>query len=111
MKKSMRVVITAALLVAAPVAGTFAAGTFTIPSVPIAGGGPMSSLSGPGTLGANGDGVFGSPGVGTGTMSFGGLSSTLGLTGAANGGIGGTSGGFTGTTGGIAGAQGGLAGG
>ena len=85
-----------------------AAGVFTIPSVPLVGG-AGSELAGPGTVGPNGNGVFGSPGVGPGSMSFGGLSSTLGATGAANGGVGGTSGGFTGTTGGVAGAPGGLA--
>jgi hypothetical protein len=87
-------------------AAAFAAGDYTIPSITVPGGGETSSLEGPGTIGPNGNGVFGSPGI-----DAMGLSPTLGATGAANGGVGGTSGGYTGTTGGVAGAPGGLAGG
>ncbi len=109
MRKAIRLAAAAAmLLTAAPVAG-IAAGIYTIPATPTFGGGASSSLEGPGTIGLNSDGVYGSPGMGI-NPTFGGLSPTLGATGAANGGVGGTSGGFTGTTGGIAGAPGGLAG-
>jgi hypothetical protein len=66
----------------------------------------MSLPEGPGTIGPNENGVFGSSGV---DAMVEGLSPTIGATGAANGGVGGTSGGYTGTTGGIAGAPGGLA--
>lgn len=108
MKKLTRMTAIAMLLAAAP-AAAFAAGSYTIPMTPMAGGAGLS-LSGPGTIGPNASDVYGSPGLGYAPMTFDGLSSTLGATGAANGGIGGTSGGFTGTTGGIAGAPGGLAG-
>jgi hypothetical protein len=105
MRTSLNLAVTAVLLTVAP-AAAFAAGGYTIPPVTVPGGGAMSSLEGPGTIGPNGNGVFGSPGI---DSLVGGLSPTLGATGAANGGVGGTSGGYTGTTGGIAGAPGGLA--
>ena len=107
MRTSLQVAAAAMLLMVAP-ATAFAAGAYTIPPVTVPGGGGVSSLEGPGTIGPNGNGVFGSPGI---DSMVEGLSPTLGATGAANGGVGGTSGGFTGTTGGMAGAAGGLAGG
>lgn len=107
MRTLLNLAAAAMLLMVVP-AMAFAAGAYTIPPVQIPGGGEMSSLEGPGTIGPNGNGIFGSPGIDAIPE---GLSPTLGATGAANGGVGGTSGGYTGTTGGMAGAPGGLAGG
>jgi hypothetical protein len=107
MRTSVNRAFAAIVLMVTP-AAAFAAGAYTIPPVTVPGGGPLPSLEGPGTIGPNSNGVFGSPGV---DVVPEGLSPTLGATGAANGGVGGTSGGYTGTTGGIAGAPGGLAGG
>lgn len=103
MIKSIRLAAAAMLMTAAPVAG-FAAGNYTILAAPNIGGGPLSSWEGPGTIGLNGDGVFGSPGTGFNAMTLGGLSSTFGANGAANVG---SSGGFTGSTDDVAGSPGG----
>lgn len=102
--------IAAVLLTVAPVSA-FAAGAYTIPSVPLVGGNAGPMLDGMGPFDSSGGGIYGSPGLGVRALTIGGLSSTFGATGAATGGLGGTSGGFTGTTGGFAGASGGLAGG
>jgi hypothetical protein len=105
MRTSLHLTAAAVLLTMAP-AAAFAASYYTIPPVQVPAGGAMSSPEGPGSIGPNGNGVFGSPGV---DPMVEGLSPTIGATGAANGGVGGTSGGYTGTTGGVAGAPGGLA--
>ena len=78
--------IAAVLLTVAPVSA-FAAGTYTIPSVPLMSDNAGPMLGGAGTFGSSGGGIYGSPGLGEGQMAIGGLSSTLGATGAATGGL------------------------